>query len=126
MKEAAAGWEYDPKAMEFEHAKLLYKRNKKKRPKHSNLAPDIVVNIIIHSHLVSRKVWGGGGILYWTTHTFVATLRFNSSHFTGIEGWQIIGFSLDSPLQPNFETSHKTLSATKVDKVDFGSAQVNF
>lgn len=26
------GWEYDPKAMEFEHAKLLHLRNKVKRP----------------------------------------------------------------------------------------------
>ena len=44
MKDAP-GWEYDPKAMEFEHAKLLYKRNKKKRPKNSDLAPDTVVSI---------------------------------------------------------------------------------
>ena len=27
----SAGWEYDPKAMEFEHAKVLHLRNKLKR-----------------------------------------------------------------------------------------------
>ena len=42
----AAGWEYDPKAMEFEHVKLLHKRNRKERPKNNELAPDIMVFLI--------------------------------------------------------------------------------
>ena len=38
-----AGWEYDPKAIEFEHAKILQERNKFRRPPtHDTEADDIV------------------------------------------------------------------------------------
>ncbi len=46
MKDAS-GWQYDPKAMEFQHAKLLHKRNKKKRAqKEDFIAAEVVVSII--------------------------------------------------------------------------------
>ncbi len=56
MKDAA-GWEYDPKAMEFEHAKLLHSRNRQKRSSTSDLSVDIVVSLDnFFFFFVSRKV----------------------------------------------------------------------
>ena len=50
VKDADAGWQYDPKAMEFQHAKLLHKRNKKKRVhKEDALAVEVVASIMIPS-----------------------------------------------------------------------------
>ena len=39
-----AGWQYDPKAIEFEHANMLLERNRFRRPASHDQEPDTIVS----------------------------------------------------------------------------------
>ncbi len=44
----AAGWEYDPNAIEFQHVKGIQERNRFRRPASHDQEPDNIVSPIDH------------------------------------------------------------------------------